>query len=235
MKKLVLFGAALLMLVTSNVKAQISESGQNYVKLQFVQPLGEYKDFYNSGIGVEFGRMFPLNFDIADGMIIPGLDITFIHTTINTGKDHEYFTVNDGTDSYLFKTQGGLMWDLGVKLGPMVTVGITDGLVADFAIQYDPTVIFNFRKGVNSSAWEDQQIVDKKSGSSVSFAHRIGIKADIRYTRWLFGLEFLLGSTSLHYNHDIIPYSKNAANDVKFVKEKDMGIGTLLLNFGVTF
>ena len=125
------------------------------------------------------------------------------------------------------------MWDLGVKLGPMITVGITDGLVADFAIQYDPTVIFNFRKGINPDTWTNQQIVDKKSGSSVSFAHRIGLKADIRYTHFLFGLEFMLGSTSLHYNKNIIPYRNNG--NIKFIDEKDMGLGTLLLNFGFTF
>jgi hypothetical protein len=252
MKKIVLLGIAIVTVFSSNLKAQIEEAGNNYVKLQFVQPLGEYKDYYNSGFGAEFGRMFPLNFDIADGLILPGLDITFLSTSFNTGKDHTYFTAHNytGTD-YEFISQGGLVWDLGVKLGPMITVGITDGLVADFSIQYDPTLVFNIsRKGASENAWNrGDGRFDKKSSSAVSFAHMLGIKADIRYSHFIFGLEFKLGSTAFHYSNNIVPYEdgiiqevdlngdgvKETATNVRFDDEKDMGLGTLLLNFGYTF
>lgn len=245
MKKIVLLAIAFVTLFSGNVKAQMGDAGNNYVKLQFVQPLGEYKDYYNSGFGVEFGRMFPLNFDIADGLIIPGLDITFISTSFNTGKDYSYFTAQNfsGTENE-FISQSGIVWDLGVKLGPMVTFGITDGLVADFAIQYDPTVVFNTRKGASQSAWnKGYGRFDKKSGSAVAFAHMIGIKADIRYTHFMFGLEFKLGGVTFNYNNAIVPYldgtmtneEGQVANNVKFQKEKDMGLGTLFLNLGFTF
>ncbi|MBQ9253426.1 MAG: hypothetical protein IJ213_07785 [Bacteroidales bacterium] len=237
LKKLLVLGAAFFMLLNTGVKAQYTEYGQNYVKLQFVQPLGEYQDYYNSGFGAEYGRMFQFNMDFADGLIIPGLDITFIQTTFNTGKDHVYF----GDDN--LKTEGGLIWNLGVKLGPMVTFGLTEGLLADFSIQYAPTVIFGFRKGpVEDMVLTGQLPYDTKSASSVSFAHRVSIKGDIRYAHFLFGLEFLLGGTTFHYGHDIVPAYTNtvdaSGNTVRTYTprdEKDMGLGTLLLNFGFTF
>ena len=227
MNKIVLNGMALITMFSSNIKAQMEDAGQNYVKLQFVQPLGEYNDFYNSGFGAEFGRMFPLNFDIADGLIMPGLDITFISTQFNTGKEYEYIPATSLTPA--LATKSGLLWNLGVKLGPMVTIGITDGLVADFSIQYDPTVVFSLgRKGIDADKLATG-VVKEKSASSVSFAHRIGIKGDIRYTHFLFGLEFVLGSTTLHYNHSIIPEGASLTD------ETSLGLGTLLLNFGFTF
>ncbi|MBR1626340.1 MAG: hypothetical protein IJ681_04265 [Bacteroidales bacterium] len=225
MKKVVLLIIAFISVLPSTIKAQ-EELGQNYVKLQFIQPLGEYKDFYSSGFGAEFGRMFPFNFDIADGLIIPGLDITFINTTFNTGKEYNY----NPKDEYL-TTKSGLLWDLSVKLGPMVTIGITDGLVADFAVQYDPTVVFSLgRKGLDPDKFrQEERVYKEKSASSVSFAHRVSIKGDIRYTHFLFGLEFVLGGTSLNYNHEIIPENDDLTDEVS------LGLGTLLLNFGFTF
>lgn len=217
------------MLFGANLKAQDGEYGQNYVKLQFVQPLGEYRDYYNSGFGAEYGRMFQFNMDIANGLMIPGLDITFIQTSFNTGKDHIYF----GNEN--LKTEGGLIWDLGVKLGPMMTFGLTEGLLADVSIQYAPTVIFGFRKGPDENMVINNQLpYDTKTASSVSFAHRVSIKGDIRYAHFLFGLEFLLGNTTFNYGHNIIP-AYDSANNYKPRDEKDMGLSTLMLNFGFTF
>lgn len=228
-KKILVLSAAFIMLFGANLKAQDGEYGQNYVKLQFVQPLGEYRDYYNSGFGAEYGRMFQFNMDIANGLMIPGLDITFIQTSFNTGKDHIYF----GNEN--LKTEGGLIWDLGVKLGPMMTFGLTEGLLADVSIQYAPTVIFGFRKGPDENMVINNQLpYDTKTASSVSFAHRVSIKGDIRYAHFLFGLEFLLGNTTFNYGHNIIP-AYDAANNYKPRDEKDMGLSTLMLNFGFTF
>lgn len=228
-KKILVLSTAFIMLFGANLKAQDGEYGQNYVKLQFVQPLGEYRDYYNSGFGAEYGRMFQFNMDIANGLMIPGLDITFIQTSFNTGKDHIYF----GNEN--LKTEGGLIWDLGVKLGPMMTFGLTEGLLADVSIQYAPTVIFGFRKGPDENMVINNQLpYDTKTASSVSFAHRVSIKGDIRYAHFLFGLEFLLGNTTFNYGHAIIP-SYDASNNYKPRDEKDMGLSTLMLNFGFTF
>ena len=246
MKKLVLLTVAFVAFFSSNIKAQENGMKNNYVKLQLVQPIGEYKDYYRTGFGAEFGRMFTLDFEIADGMVMPGLDITFLNTSFNTGKDHDYFKATNfsGTE-YKFQSQGGLVWQLGIKLGPMVTFGITDGLVADVSLQYDPTLIFNFRKGASEDAWnKGNGRFDKRSASCVAFAHMVGFKADIRYSHFLFGMEFKLGNASFNYNHDILPYeegtitngSNQTATNVKFAdKKSDMGLGTLLLNFGLTF
>ncbi|MBO6117756.1 MAG: hypothetical protein J6P44_04340 [Bacteroidales bacterium] len=245
MKKIVLLGLVFFSVFASNIKAQTNNDGRNYVKLHIVQPLGDYKDSYKSGFGLDFGRMFPLNFDIADGMVLPGLDITFIDFTFDKGKDNVYYSdvyniskINIGPA----KTSGGVLMNLGVKLGPMVTVGITDGLVADFAIQYDPTIVFSVgRKGVNINEWNngDCSQLDTKKASSISFAHRVGFKGDIRYSGFIFGLEFIVGGTTLNYSNKIIPvynYSESqGVNDMRVKDEKDLGLGTLLLNIGYAF
>ncbi|MCF0210742.1 MAG: hypothetical protein HUK18_05485 [Bacteroidales bacterium] len=239
-KKVLLLGVALLAMLSTSLKAQDGDYGQNYIKLQFVQPLGEYGDYYNAGFGAEYGRMFLFNLDFANGLMIPGLDITFIQTTFNTGKDHPYF------DNENLKTEGGLVWNLGVKIGPMLTIGIAEGLVADFAVQYAPTVVFGFRQGPevtqDVNGYPVPLLSDTKTASSVSFAHRVSLKGDIRYAHFLFGLEFLLGSTTFHYNHPVIPaYTPtmdDAGNPIQLYTprdEKNMGLGTLMLNFGFTF
>lgn len=235
MKKIVLLGIALITLFSQGTKAQIENAGQNYIKMQFVQPLGQYKDYYKSGFGVEFGRMFPLNFDIADGLILPGLDITFVDFTFNTGKQFDYFRYPNDDSGEWFSTQKGVMFNFSLaKIGPMITIGITDGLVADFAIQYVPTFVWSIRKGVDKNHWENNSTVKEKTASSFSYASRVGFKGDIRYSHFLFGLEFLVGSANLSYSSDILP-TKEKGGDPKFINETSMGLGTLLLNFGFTF
>ncbi|MDY6380814.1 MAG: hypothetical protein SPK94_01005, partial [Bacteroidales bacterium] len=59
MKKVLLLTFAALTLAVIGVKAQQS-FGQSYLKVSFTQPMGEYKDYYNAGFGLETGRMFPL-------------------------------------------------------------------------------------------------------------------------------------------------------------------------------
>lgn len=240
MKKLLLLFLLLIVLLPLKTNAQQQYEGHDFLKIQFAQPLGQYKDYYNSGVGVEFGRKFPFKTQMANGLLIPGLDITFISTSFNTGKEHDYFTLfNTSTnEQFDFKTQSGLMWALSMKIGPMVTMGLADGLLLDVALQYDPSVVFNFRKGVNAEVWQQDNIVDKKTATSISFAHLIGLKADLRYSHFLFGLEFKFGSTGLSYNHKIISHKttdSSAQTIVKFTDEKDMGLTTLLLNFGFVF
>lgn len=235
MKKIILLAITLMCCVSFGTKAQIQNLSRTYLKLAFVQPLGEYKDYYKSGFGLDYGRIFALDFNIANGAVVPGIDITFASTQFNFGKDYYYFNtgVLNGT-SLDMSTKGGLLWSLGVKLGPSVTIGITDGLVADFAIQYDPTVIFSLaRKGIDMDKYNNGGIVDEKSSSSVSFANRIGLKGGVRYQHFFFGLEFILGNTNLSYTKSILPELTKTGID--FTKEKDMGLGTMLLNFGFTF
>jgi hypothetical protein len=235
MKKILLLTITIMCCVSFGAKAQMQSLSCSYLKASFAQPLGEYKDYYKSGFGLDYGRIFALDIDIANGAVVPGIDITFVSTQFNFGKDHNYFDseiLNSLTSN--LTTRGGLLWSLGVKLGPSITVGITDGLVADFAIQYDPTVIFSFaRKGIDKDKWDNGNRVDDKSSSSVSFANRIGFKGGVRYQHFFFGLEFLIGSTNISYSKAILPELTNAG--IEFTKEKDMGLGTMLLNFGFTF
>lgn len=227
MKKLVLVLASCFVLCCStNIKAQNESNGQNYVKIQFVEPIGEYSDYYNAGFGIEYGRMFPLNFDIANGLLKPGLDITFIQSTLNTGKDHTYFK---DAANYEYKTKGGFLWDLDVKLGPMVSIDITDGLVGDFSIQYVPTLIFANRKGPVSV----NEPMNYQSSSSVVFANRLAINAGIRYQHFMFGLEFLFGEKTFDYGDKIIPYYNGVTPQL--TDKEDLGLNTFILNVGFSF
>ncbi len=226
MKKILLIALAFItmLLFSSPAKSQTNGGGRKYLKIQFSQPLGEYKDFYNVGFGIETGRMFLFDLGIANGVIVPGLDISFSNISLNFGKDYNY--------AGNFTTKSGVLLNYGVKLGPMITVGITEGLVADFAVQYAPTVVFSLgRKGLNPEKFE-HNIVAEKSGYSVSFAHRVSLKADIRYNPFLFGVEFILGNTTLNYNKAIIP---ELSDPITLTDKKELGLGTLMLNFGFTF
>lgn len=224
MKKTILCVVTLFLLcISTNIKAQTNDNWNNYIKFQFVQPIGEYSDYYHAGVGLEYGRMFPFNFDIANGLLKPGLDITFIQTTLNTGKEHTYYSD--------YNTKGGFLWNFGIKLGPMMSINIVDDLKGDFAIQYAPTLIMGYRKGLSSI--EDRE--DYTTTSSISFAHRLSMKADIRYQHFLFGMELLFGQATLNYGKSIIPYYNNTTNAVALKDKKDLGLNTLLLNFGFTF
>lgn len=58
MKKVLLLTFAALTFAVTGVKAQQS-FGQSYLKVSFTQPMGEYKDYYNAGFGVETRKNVP--------------------------------------------------------------------------------------------------------------------------------------------------------------------------------
>lgn len=246
MKK-ILFLALIFVCLSMGAKAQSTTFGQSYAKVSFVQPMGEYKDFYNSGVGVDFGRIFPLFIIEPEYNLTTGLDITFLYTSFNFGKEHSYgnypyayIALPTGETVKMTKalqTESGLLWNLGVKLGPMVSMELVKDLIIDVAVQYAPTVVFSFRKGPNEeSVTAANQEIKTKSSASVSFAHRLSFKGNLRYQHFIFGMEYLFGSTTLHYGSPIIPaWTYNLAGSYKPKKETDMGLGTLVLSVGLTF
>jgi len=248
MKKIV-FIILCSVLVGLTSKAQNLSFGQSYIKISFNQPMGEYKDYYNAGFGMESGRMFPLFIIEPEYNLTMGLDITFLYTSFNFGKEHSYgkfplgtlVTPNGATTIYKeLQTEGGLLWNLGVKVGPMVTMEVVKDLNIDVSFQYAPTVVFSFRKGPNQESVEAaNQDLKTKSSASVSFAHRLSFRGNLRYQHFMFGLEYLFGSTTLHYGSTIIPNweinSPTLSAVYKPRKEVDMGLGTLVLSVGLTF
>ncbi len=241
MKKILLLALAVLTLSVSGLKAQ--GIGQSYLRISFTQPMGEYKDYYNSGFGLETGRMFPLFVVEPEYNLTTGLDLTFLYTSFNFGKEHlygDYPLISSTTGTSIvtpLQTQGGLLWNLGVKVGPMVSMDIVNDLSVDLSFQYVPTVVFSFRKGPKEeSVSVANQETDMKSAASVSFAHRFSLKGSLRYQHFIFGLEYLFGSTTLHYGSPIIPsWQKGTPGTYKGLKEKEMGLGTLVLSLGLTF
>lgn len=237
MKKVLLLTFAALTFAVMGVKAQQS-FGQSYLKVSFTQPMGEYKDYYNAGFGFESGRMFPLFVIDPEYNLSSGLDLTFLYTSFNFGKEHFYGNISPaGTITTPLQTEGGLLWNLGVKVGPMVSLELVKDLSVDFSFQYAPTVVFSFRKGPKEESLGNPD-VEMKSAASVSFAHRFSFKGNLRYQHFVFGLEYLFGGTTLHYGSPIIPnWQKNITGSYDYnpQKEKDMGLGTLALSLGLTF
>ena len=186
--------------------------------------------------------MFPLFVIDPEYNLSSGLDLTFLYTSFNFGKEHfygEYPLMYSPTTGAAIttplQTEGGLLWNLGVKVGPMVSLELVKDLSVDFSFQYAPTVVFSFRKGPKEESVSNQDI-EMKSAASVSFAHRFSFKGNLRYQHFVFGLEYLFGGTTLHYGSSIIPnWQKNTVNSYNPQKEKDMGLGTLALSLGLTF
>lgn len=241
MRKVLLLTLTVLILAVTGVKAQ--SFGQGYLKVSFTQPMGEYKDYYNAGFGVETGRMFPLFVIDPEYNLSSGLDLTFLYTSFNFGKEHPYgsyplfISPTTGTVTTPLQTEGGLLWNLGVKVGPMVSLEVVKDLSMDFSFQYVPTIVFSFRKGPKEESVSVANAdTEMKSAASVSFAHRFSFKGSLRYQHFVFGLEYLFGSTTLHYGSPIIPnWQKGVAGSYSPKKEKDMGLGTLALSLGLTF
>ncbi|MDO5760703.1 MAG: hypothetical protein Q4Q06_06740 [Bacteroidota bacterium] len=239
MKK-ILFIATIIICLSMGAKAQTF--GRSYTKISFVQPLGEYKDFYNSGFGVEFGRMFPVFIIEPEYNMTVGLDLTFLYASLNFGKEHSYGKFIYGTLGSTImgkelKTQGGCLLDLGVKIGPSFSMEVVKDLNIDVAFQYAPTLVLSVRKGPDEEYATAINQDKTKSSASFSFAHRFSLKGNLRYQHFIFGLEYLFGSTTLHYGSAIIPnWEYDSSSYVyKPQKEVDMGLGTLVLSVGLTF
>lgn len=63
--------------------------GANYVRGQYINPIGQYSDFYSQGFGVEYGHTF--YFDVVMGdLFTPGIDVTFMEVGFNSGKTYDY-------------------------------------------------------------------------------------------------------------------------------------------------
>lgn len=239
MKKAILLCVVVLILCPAKSEAQNElPTWQSYFKMSYCQPVGKYHDFYNAGFGMEYGKMFPLFLADKENKISVGLDFTFLYTSLTPGKDHFYgiFPMGDQYGIWMV-TQGGMIWDLGVKIGPMASMEITKDLFVDISFQYSPTVVIGFRKGPNEESVQmSSRETEYKSSASISFAHRFAFKAGLRYQRFMFNMEYMCGSTNLHYGSAIVPSWAIGNNPVyKPLKQKNMGLGTFSLGIGIAF
>ncbi|MDR1005824.1 MAG: hypothetical protein LBL74_03045 [Bacteroidales bacterium] len=211
-----------------------------YVRLQYVNTLGESADFYGNGFGAEFGRNFYFKTKLF-GLIVPGIDITFAEFAIAFGDRYNYNEHYDSNTAVIYRngtranfyTDDGFLSTVGVKIGPVFSYNIVDELYADLYFKYAPAFVWGGRRVYFEEMSNSHNVIDKDFSMSAGFAHRFSTGLNIKYNRFSFGLEFIFGSTTLHYAADIMP--KQTGNGWNLTDERRMGLNTLKINIAYLF
>ncbi len=225
MKKLLLF------IFVSIVYCCAFSQDDNYFKLQYSNPVGEYKCSYNQGFGLEFGRRFMFNLAIGD-LVVPGIDVSFLNISFNKGKEESFFvkSINSSADSLAYFADDGFIMSLGPKIGFVSSLELIDGLMLDLSLKYLPTIIITSR---TLGKTPDDIDTYGKSSTGLSFANCVSIEPGIRYKWFSFGMEFVLGKVNVNYGKNIIPHIENGTYSL--IKKKTLGINTFKLFVGINF
>ena len=231
------------MLVSQESNQDVKE---NYIRLHYVSPIGEYSDFYSGGIGAEYGKFFSFN-TMWFGCITPGIDITFADIALNFGNRFNYNEQGDFIDRVItrngipcfFHSDGGFFSTLSVKVGPAFTYNLIDDLFADLSIKYAPTFAWGSRKMNFVDMTNDHRAIDDMSSMYAGFSHRLSTGVNIKYKFFTFGVEFLFGKTTLNYSKEIVPQALNSVvangDTWKLTDEKKMGLNTFKVSVGYLF
>ena len=202
--------------------------GANYVRGQYINPIGQYSDFYSQGFGVEYGHTF--YFDVVMGdLFTPGIDVTFMEVGFNSGKTYDYGSQNFVADSLLnyYKTQDGFLMTAGPKIGLAVQMELIDGLCVAASAKYCPTLVFGTRTLGRTNLHRKEE-----TAGCFAFSNRFSINLELKYQWFSFGGEFLFGKANLDYNKDIIPdFTQTPA----LQDRADLGMNTFKLYIGFNF
>lgn len=225
MKKLFLF------LFVSIICYCAFSQDDNYFKLQYSSPIGEYKHSYTQGAGLEFGRRFMFDLAIGD-LVVPGIDVSFLDFSFNKGKEESFFvkSFNSSVDSLAYFAYDGFIIALGPKIGLVSSLELIDGLMLDLSLKYSPTIIIASR---TLGRTPDNIDTDGESSTGLSFANCISVEPGIRYKWFSFGMEFLFGKVDVNYGKNIIPHIENGTYSL--IKKKSLGINTFRLFVGINF
>ena len=210
-------------------------SRANYVRGQYINPIGQYSDFYSQGFGVEYGHTF--YFDVVMGdLFTPGIDVTFMEVGFNSGKTYDYsYETSPVADSlHNYKTQDGFLMTAGPKIGLAVQMELIDGLCVAASAKYCPTLVFGTRTSVTDTrTLGGLQLSQKKeTAGCFAFSNRFSINLELKYQWFSFGGEFLFGKANLDYNKDIIPdFTQTPA----LQDRADLGMNTFKLYIGFNF
>ncbi|MDR1848233.1 MAG: hypothetical protein LBR17_09015 [Bacteroidales bacterium] len=227
-------------------QAYAQDFKKNYVRLQYVNPIGQYSDYYSAGVGAEYGKHFYFNTMLFD-VLKPGIDLTFVEFAINFGDRYNYNEQADllngkinrkGIDCW-FYSDGGFLSTVGVKLGPVITYNIVDDLFADFYIKYAPSLVWGSRTMNFVDMDNDHRTIDDPSSMFVGFVHRFSMGLNLKYSFFTFGIELLFGKTTLNYGDEIVPEPLDPIPSVgdtwKLTDKKSMGLNTIKINVGYLF
>ena len=215
-------------LVCTGICVQAQKNGANYARIQYNNPIGEYKDFYSYGIGLEYGHTF--YFDIALGELVsPGIDVTFLELAYDSGKEYDYSQGLSASETalYNYKTKGGFLMTAGPKVGLAAQMELIDGLFLETSIKYCPTLVFGSRTLARTSLNPKEQ-----SSSCFAFSNRLSLNLGLKYQWFSFGGEFVFGKAKLDYSKDIIP---DFESNPILQDEKNLGMNTFKLYVGFNF
>ncbi|MDR0789281.1 MAG: hypothetical protein LBO06_00640 [Bacteroidales bacterium] len=246
-KSFILLAAAVLTSSIAMSQDDVQDLKKNYVRLQYVAPIGAYSDFFSSGIGAEYGRHFYFNTMWFD-CITPGIDITFAEVALNFGNRYNYNEQGDILNGMMtrkgvncfFYSDGGFLSTVGVKLGPVFTYNIVDDLFADFYIKYAPSFIWGSRSLNFVDMTDAHRAIEDMSSMYAGFAHRLSTGLNIKYRFFTFGIEFLFGKTTMNFSKEIVPQAidpipNNGSDTWRLTDEKKLGLNTFKITIGYLF
>lgn len=197
-----------------------------YTRVGYLNPVGSFSDSYSKGINIEVGRLFSLNVPLPENMGL-GIDWSFGELSFQTMKERSFLT-----DS----TTGGILFNLGTKIGAVFSFNPTDLLIFDVYLKYYPGFTLA-RKGM----------IDRRTGASLektpgwagAFSNSLSTGMNIRYTYFSVGVEFCFGGATLNYSNDVVPVIQNVGGaDVVtgyVSKNEDFETASFRLNVGFWF
>ena len=215
-------------LVCTTFFAQAQKNGANYARIQYNNPIGEYKNFYSYGIGLEYGHTFYFNVALGE-LVCPGIDVTFLELAFNSGEEYDYSQTVSASEAALYKytTKGGFLMTAGPKVGLAAQMELIDGLFLETSIKYCPTLVF----GSRNLARTELNLKEQSSGC-FAFSNRLSLNLGLKYQWFSFGGEFVFGKAKLDYSKAIIP---DIGNKPILQDEKNLGMNTFKLYVGFNF
>lgn len=207
---------------------QAQKDYNNYARVQYSNPIGQYKDFYSQGFGLEFGRRFYSSLVLSE-LVVPGLDVTFLELGFNSGRQYGYNPYIDetGREVYDYLTRDGFLLTAGPKVGIAAKMELIDGLFIEAAVKYCPTLVFGSRT-LGRTALNPTV----ESASCFAFSNRLSVNFELKYSMFSIGGEFCFFKSNLDYTKDIIPFP----DETPVLQDKiDLGMNTFKLYLGVNF
>jgi hypothetical protein len=226
MKKRFLIALLLLVLLFTGVRTFAQGLGNNYVRVQYLSPFGQYTDFYSQGMGAEYGHSFYFDLVIGD-LVCPGIDVTFVEVGFTPGKTYDYSVAYPQIPDNKYITEGGFLATIGPKVGLIGSLELIDGLFFETSAKYCPTLIFGRR-----TLGETPTTLKDVPGNAFNFANRFSVNLELKYRWFSFGGEFMFGKVNLTYSDKVIPDLDNNLIPSDII---ELGLNTFKLYVGFNF
>ncbi len=220
---------ALAVLLLSGINTNAQRGNDNYFRVHYLNPIGQYTDFYSQGFGVEYGHTFYLDIVLGE-LINPGIDVSFVELGFNKGKDYDYGQEHNlpSANVEFYGTRGGFLMTAGPKVGLAARMELVDDLFISFSAKYCPTLVFGSRKLAGSSTYGGKE----QSSGCFAFSNRLSLNLEMKFDWFAFGGEVIFGKANLKYGENIIPYP---GENPDLRDEINLGMNTVKLYMGFHF